>query len=167
VAATNQRAKTTTWKNSAAPKTAAAKATPKRTTSQPRISADEIFGQITRLMMASPTHRHMFLSELELQVIPPLRMGQCRVLRGEDGQPLAYAAWARVSDAVHKRLESGQHRLRPTDWNSGPHPWLIDIAAPPQTLPRVLAELQEHVFKGEKVRTLMKRPVQPKGNTEL
>jgi hemolysin-activating ACP:hemolysin acyltransferase len=48
-------------------------------------------------------------------------------------------------------------RIRPTDWNSGPHPWLIDIAAPPQTLLRVLAELQEHVFKGERVRTLLKR----------
>ena len=116
---------------------------------------DEILGQITRLMMASPKHRHMFLSDMELQVIPPLRLGQCRVLRREDGQPLAYAAWARVSDDVHARLESGNHRLKPQDWNSGPHPWLIDIAAPPQALPMVLAELEKNVFKGEKVRTLM------------
>jgi hemolysin-activating ACP:hemolysin acyltransferase len=44
--------------------------------------------------------------------------------------------------------------------NSGPHPWLIDLAAPPQVLPQVLAELQKNVFKGETVRTLMKRPEQ-------
>ena len=121
-----------------------------------RAATDEILGQITRLMMASPKHRHMFLSDMELQVIPPLRLGQCRVLRREDGQPLAYAAWARVSDDVHARLESGNHRLKPQDWNSGPHPWLIDIAAPPQALPMVLAELEKNVFKGETVRTLMK-----------
>jgi len=124
---------------------------------------DEILGQITRLMMASPKHRHMFLSDMELQVIPPLRLGQCRVLRREDGQPLAYAAWARVSDEVHARLESGNHRLKPQDWNSGPHPWLIDIAAPPQALPMVLAELEKSVFKGETVRTLMDRPQNPQG----
>ena len=118
---------------------------------------DEILGQITRLMMASPKHRHMFLSDMELQVIPPLRLGQCRVLRREDGQPLAYAAWARVSDDVHARLESGNPRLKPQDWNSGPHPWLIDVATPPQALPMVLAELEKNVFKGEKVRTLLER----------
>ena len=121
---------------------------------------DEILGQITRLMMASPKHCHMFLSDMELQVIPPLRLGQCRVLRREDGQPLAYAAWARVSDDVHARLESGNHRLKPQDWNSGPHPWLIDIAAPPQALPMVLAELEKNVFKGETVRTLIEKPQQ-------
>ena len=129
-----------------------------------RAATDEILGQITRLMMASPKHRHMFLSDMELQVIPPLRLGQCRVLRREDGQPLAYAAWARVSDDVHARLESGNHRLKPQDWNSGPHPWLIDIAAPPQALPMVLAELEKNVFKGETVRTLLERAqVESKG----
>jgi len=132
--------------------------TPKRAAS--RVTADEILGQITRLMMMSPKHRQMFVSEVELQVVPPLKLGQCRVLMGEDGQPLAYASWARVSDEVHARLEKGNHRLRPEDWNSGSHPWLIDIAAPPKSIPRVLAELQKNVFKGEKVRTLLERPAQ-------
>lgn len=145
-------------KKPAAKKTATKKAAPKRAAS--RVTADEILGQITRLMMMSPKHRQMFVSEVELQVVPPLKLGQCRVLMGEDGQPLAYASWARVSDEVHARLEAGNHRLRPDDWNSGPHPWLIDIVAPPKALPQVLAELQTNVFKGEKVRTLLERPKQ-------
>lgn len=82
---------------------------------------------------------------------------------GGNGQPIAYGAWARVSDDVHKRLEAGERTLKPEDWNSGPHPWLIDLAAPPQVLPRVLAELQAKVFKGEVVRTLVRRPPQSKG----
>lgn len=38
------------------------------------------------------------------------------------------------------------------NWNFGPHRWLIDIVAPPQTLSKMLAELQENVFKGEKIK---------------
>lgn len=156
-----------TSRKAASPKTAPRKTTPRKTASgksaprkaaAPRVSVDEILGQIVRLMTQSPRHRHLFLADLEHRVVPPLRLGQCRVLRGEDGQPLAYAAWARVSAAVQKRLEAGVTNLKPEDWNSGPHPWLIDLAAPPQAVPRVLAELERTVFKGEKVRTMMEKP---------
>ena len=161
VTARKSPAKTASKTAKAAPKSGAAqKAAPAVSRPGSGNVIDEILGQITRLMMASPKHRHMFLSDMELQVVPPLRLGQCRVLRREDGQPLAYAAWARVSDDVHTRLESGNHRLKPQDWNSGPHPWLIDIAAPPQALPMVLAELEKNVFKGETVRTLLEKPQQ-------
>lgn len=148
-------------KEAVASKTARPKATRKTAKDAPasraRITADEILGQITRLLMMSPQHRHMFIADLEHRIVPPLRLGQCRVLRNETDQPMAYASWARVSDEVQARLESGERRLKPQDWNSGPHPWLIDIAAPPQALPMVLAELEKTVFKGERVRTLMKR----------
>lgn len=79
------------------------------------------------------------------------------------GEGKTAQAWARVSDEVHARLETGNHRLRPEEWNSGSHPWLIDIAAPPKALPQVLAELQMNVFKGEKVRTLLKSPTIGRG----
>lgn len=119
-----------------------------------RATTDEALGQILRLMMASPKHRHMFLADMEVQVVPPMRLGQCRVLRNEKGIPFAYAAWARVSEEVERRLQAGEHRLRPQDWNSGDRPWLIDIAASNQAIPIVMEELQKHVFKGEKVKTL-------------
>ena len=123
-----------------------------------RMNVNEILGQIVRLLMMSPQHRHMFVADMEHRIIPPLRLGQCRVLRMEGGRSTTYASWARVSDDVHARLEAGEHRLRPEDWNSGSHLWLIDVVAPPQAVPRVLAELQQRVFKGERVRTLMKKP---------
>ena len=160
--------KTAARKNSAtktaaktpAPKTAAAQAQAPagarvRPALKARTATDAVLGQIVRLMMASPKHRHMFLSDMEVQVIPPLRLGQCRVLRNSDGQAFAYASWARVSDDVHARLEAGERRLRPGDWNSGPNWWLIDIVAPQRAIPTVMAELQKHVFKDAKVRTLV------------
>lgn len=138
-------------------KTVAAKSAPAGARPTARISVDEVLGQIVRILSVSPDHRAMALGDLQHRVAPPLRLGQCRVLRGAAGQPIAYAAWARVSDDVHKRLEAGERTLKPEEWNSGPHPWLIDLAAPPQALPQVLAELQAKVFKGEVVRTVMAR----------
>ncbi len=163
--ATKTAAKTTAPK-ATAPKTAAAKAPAPagararpaanvRPSAKARTATDAVLGQILRLMMASPKHRHMFLADMEVQVIPPLRLGQCRVLRNSDGAAFAYASWAKVSDAVHARLEAGERRLRPQDWNSGPNWWLIDIAAPARAIPMVMAELQKHVFKDETVRTLV------------
>ena len=84
-----------------------------------RVTADEVLGQIVRVLSVSPQHSKMSLADMRLRVVPPLRLGYCRVLRGDDGHPLAYAAWARVSDEVHARLEAGNHHLRPDDWNSG------------------------------------------------
>jgi hemolysin-activating ACP:hemolysin acyltransferase len=80
-----------------------------------------------------------------------LKSGQCRVLHGTDGQPLAYASWAKVSKAVQKRLQSGDARLNVEDWNSGPHTWVIDITAAPQAIPYVMDELQKNVFGDEVV----------------
>ena len=135
-----------------------------------KISLDEVLGQIVRVLSVSPQHSKMSLADLRLRVVPPLRLGYCRVLRGDDGHPLAYAAWARVSNAVHARLESSPEKahaeLKPEEWNSGPHPWLIDQSPPPQAIPQVLAELQTNVFKGEKVRTLLKSPTVGRGKME-
>lgn len=113
-------------------------------------------------MMASPGYyRLRFLADLEWMVVPPMRLGQCRVLRDGKGAPFAYAAWATLSAEVEKRLEAGDRRLRPEDWASGDRLWLIDLVAAERSAPLVLAELQKHVFKGRKVRTLLKRPVLP------
>jgi cytolysin-activating lysine-acyltransferase len=122
--------------------------------------------------MASPGYyRLRFLADLEWMVVPPMRLGQCRVLRDEKGMPFAYAAWASVSAEVEKRLEAGDRRLRPEDWTSGDRLWLIDLVAAERSVPLVLAELQKRVFKGRKVRTMLKRPVlpgaaSPAGNTK-
>jgi len=113
-------------------------------------------------MMASPGYyRLRFLADLEWMVVPPMRLGQCRVLRDGKGAPFAFASWASVNAEVEKRLEAGDRRLRPEDWASGDRLWLIDLVSAERSVPLVLAELQKHVFKGRKVRTLLKRPTLP------
>ena len=141
------------------------KAAPDATPGTARL--DEVLGQVTRLMAGSPRHRHLFLADLEWLVLPPMLLDQSIVLRGADGEPAAFACWAKVDDAVEKRLETGNPRLKPAEWRCGEKLWLIDVVCAEAILPDVLATLSQKVFKGETVRTLFRAPKPAKAATEL
>lgn len=114
---------------------------------------DQVLGQVVRLMLNSPRHRHLFVADLEWMAMPAMALGQARLLRNNKGVPLAFACWARVSEEVEKRLEAGNPRLSPQDWRSGDRLWLIDVVAPDRALAAVVATLQKEVFHGEVPRT--------------
>lgn len=124
---------------------------------------DQVLGQVVRLMVASPRHRHLFVADLEWLAMPAMALGQARLLRDGKGRPLAFACWASVSEEVEKRLEQGNPRLSPRDWRSGDRLWLVDVVAPDRALPTVMATLEKEVFKGARVRTLL--PIGGKART--
>ena len=129
----------TARKTTAKAKPAASKAkTPK--TERPKTEAaakpapvnpppSQILGQIVWLAMHSPAHRHLFLTDLEWLVLPPLLLKQFRVFR-KNGKPFAYVSWAMVSEEVEQRLKSGNIKLRPGDWKCGEMPLIVDVLAP-------------------------------------
>lgn len=119
---------------------------------------DQVLGQVVRLMSASQRHRHLFIADLEWLVMPAMALGQARVIRDKQENPLAFACWARVSDEVEKRLKTGNPRLSPQEWRSGDSLWLIDVVTPDAALSAVLATLGKEVFKGAPVKTLLKMP---------
>lgn len=80
-------------------------------------------------MLHSPAHKHLFLTDLEWLVIPPLLLRQFRVFR-RGGKPFAYASWAFVSREVEERLKSGPAKLRPGEWKSGDQALIVDLLAP-------------------------------------
>lgn len=88
-----------------------------------------LVGQITGLLLQSPVHRHLFVSELEWRVIPPLNLGQCRLFKNK-GVPFAFVTWAFVSDDVAGRLQAAPGRLQPHEWKCGPRQLIIDVVAP-------------------------------------
>lgn len=112
----------------------------------------EAVGHAVGLMIASPMHRHVFLSDLEWVLLPPVMMGQFRIFR-KDGLPAAFASWAFVSEEVEARLEAGG-RLKPAEWRSGEIMWLIDFVAPMGGEEAALKELRENVAKGRPLKTL-------------
>src|SRR5260221_8750034 len=65
-----------------------------------------LFRSAVWLMMNTPAYRHMFLTDLEWMVLPPIMLGQFRVFFA-DGRAVAFAAWAALSeDRKSTRLNS-------------------------------------------------------------
>jgi cytolysin-activating lysine-acyltransferase len=117
-----------------------------------RAQASGLFGEIVHLLMQSPPHKHLFLSDLEWLVLPPFRNKQFRVFYHED-TAVGVAFWARVSDAVDAELDGGRDRLRADEWHSGDKLWLMDLVAPsfvrkPKVIEMMLAELSQKAFEG-------------------
>lgn len=104
----------------------------------------------------SQWHKFLFISDIEWLVLPPVALGQYRLLR-RNGQPIAYASWACVSQEVDARLEAGNLRLRPGDWASGDQWWLIDFVVPANESEAVFTALRDQVFKDRQIKALQLR----------
>ncbi|WP_374300704.1 toxin-activating lysine-acyltransferase [Ferrovibrio sp.] len=116
------------------------------TGSRPNREGIGFLGEVAWLMMMAPSHKHLFLADLEWLVVPPVAMRQFRLWR-KDGIPVGYASWAFVNDDIHARFQQGVRRLAPSDWKSGEHAWLIDLIAPMGGAKEMLEETRSVVFK--------------------
>jgi cytolysin-activating lysine-acyltransferase len=128
---------------------AAGHGAPHSTSSAPNIPPpDAVFGQVVWLMMNMPQYRHVFLTDLEWMVLPPIKLNQYRLFRAGN-HVVAFAAWAYLSEAAEARLQEPNPRLAPGDWKSGDRLWLIDLHAPFGQQELALKELRETALKGK------------------
>lgn len=129
------------------------------------------FAQIVAVLMRDPNFRNMRLADLEWLVLPPVMAAQFRLAqipmrqgRAQDGGilvPVAVALWARVSAQLDNSLSGNldkQVRLRPNEWASGDHLWLMALAGDQRALPKFLEQLGETEFKGQRVKMRMRGP---------
>jgi cytolysin-activating lysine-acyltransferase len=116
--------------NGAATETASAVAPTQAPADAPRETQASILGQVMWLMMQSPLHRNLFLSEIEWRVLPAIAMGQSRLFRDDKKKPLAFVTWAFVTDEIAGRLQAQPARLQPNEWKSGERRLIIDVVAP-------------------------------------
>ena len=94
-----------------------------------RPTVSHMLGEIVWLLSQSQAHRHFSISDLDWMVAPAIANTQYRVFRAGK-KPIGVALWASVNDEANTRLTSGQGRLRPDEWKSGPHLWLIEVISP-------------------------------------
>lgn len=88
-----------------------------------------VLGQMVWLLLQSPAHRHVFVSELEWRVLPPLTLGQARIFK-KDKEPFAFVTWALASEGVEGRLRAMPGKLTPAEWKSGVRMVIVDVVAP-------------------------------------
>jgi cytolysin-activating lysine-acyltransferase len=112
-----------------------------------------MLGPIVWLLSQTPSHRHLFLSDLEWRILPPVSLGQCKLYM-KGNAPLAFVSWAKVTDEVERRLSKGNVRLAPAEWANGDKIWLVDVIAPFGGVPELMKDLNENVFQEQEVNYL-------------
>jgi hemolysin-activating ACP:hemolysin acyltransferase len=127
------------------------------------------FAKIVSLMMHSPAHEDLRLSDLKWLLVPPLLADQFAIVEAvQEGavlpSPYAAALWARVSPEVDRRLSEDKDRsvrLTVDEWQSGNILWIIHAVGDPTIVPAFLEELVTMHFPGQhpKMRVIGKQGV--------
>lgn len=132
-----------------------------------------LLGPVVWLYMHASSHKHLFLTDVEWMIIPPMALNQYKLYMKEEA-PLAYASWAFVDEETEKRLLSGRVRLAPKDWKSGERLWLIDLVAPFGGGKDVLKDIRDNVFPSRPIKQLVPdadgkgvRPIEWKSSATL
>lgn len=116
-----------------------------------------MLGEVVWLMAHSELHRGWPIASIFQWVVPALMHKQCRLYRRE-GRPVAYVAWAYLSQEVEEAYVLNPKSLQPKDWKSGDRGWLIDWIAPFGDSATVMKDLREGIFSNEVGRALRVKP---------
>lgn len=114
-------------------------------------------GEIVGFMAFSASHEHLFLGDLKWAVLPPLGLGQYRLVRDAGKRVVAYVSWAWVNAEVEARLGTGVTKLRQSEWKCGGQAVVMDLLTAgggDEARARIVRELKEKVFEGRSVKAL-------------
>lgn len=105
-------------------------------------------GHVTFLMSVSPAHRDLPLRSLEGTTMTALLLKQYKLFFKKK-QPVAFIAWAAVTDEVKAALSSGDHTMQLTDWRGGKNVVVVDCVSPFADAEKVKSEFMASVDAAE------------------
>lgn len=120
-------------------------------------------GSIVMVLMQTPIHKDMPLSELYKLVVPALQNNQINIAEAYNKKsglslPVGFALWARVSKEVDKRLTrkpTTPIQLKPEEWSSGDIFWIVELIGEKRFVAPMLRRLDQTIFKGNPVKYAM------------
>jgi len=86
------------------------------------------YGELTFLYLRSERHKNDPLWFFRLYVQPAIDLRFCKTFRF-DGVPRGAITWALLGPGAEIKMYDAQP-LEPSDWASGPMPWIMEIIAP-------------------------------------
>lgn len=112
-----------------------------------------VLGEALWLMQQSQVHRHLFVTDIDWMLVPPVALEQYRLWKNET-MPVAFASWAFLSEEAEGRMLEGYRNLTEDDWNSGDRAWLMDILAPFGGQEEAVEELKDKIFGDRPVKSV-------------
>lgn len=110
-----------------------------------------LLGAAVWLMLSSGAHKHLFVTDFEWLVVPPILAKQFRLFR-RNNVPVGFISWALLDDEVEARIINGSVKLAPNEWTKGKKVWIIDVIAPFGGGDDMLKDLKKNIFKDEVVK---------------
>ena len=110
-----------------------------------------LLGAAVWLMLSSGAHKHLFVTDFEWLVVPPILAKQFRLFR-RNNVPVGFISWALLDDEVEARIINGSVKLAPNEWTKGKKFWIIDVIAPFGGGDDMLKDLKKNIFKDEVVK---------------
>ena len=123
----------------------------------PKPSSDARSGTVTLLghavwlMTLSGLHRNWRIQDIERLVLPPIRLGQCRLYRNRK-RVFAFATWAWLTEEAEEGYISETRLLQPEDWRAGRRLWIIDLIAPFGGVTKIGRDICANVFSDQQFR---------------
>lgn len=116
-----------------------------------------VMGDALWLMQHSAAHKHLFITDIDWMLVPPVALEQYRLWK-RDNLPVAFATWGYLSPDAESRLLTGVRNVTESDWNSGEQLWLMDLIAPFGGQEEAALELKEKIFQDRSVKTISPGP---------
>jgi hemolysin-activating ACP:hemolysin acyltransferase len=117
-------------------------------------------GQILAVLSNVPQFQNATLGSAIALAAPAIATGQFLVAMAHSAQsgiaaPAGVALWASVSDEVDRRFSEDLDKpfsISPSEWQSGPHVWLIVTAGDPRSLNVMISNAQQSVLSGRQLK---------------
>lgn len=122
-----------------------------------KIDYFEALGMMTQLALQSPLHRRWYIGDIEVNFLPALHAGQCKIYLDENRLPTSLVTWALVDDEASTLLKE-HGRTPPHDrWSAGDNLWFIDVIAPFGHPRHLIRDLHDNHFPAVDVAHAVRR----------
>ena len=117
-------------------------------------------GAILWLMQHAPYHSQWALHDLEVDILPPMALGQYRLYHTPEGEPFGFVTWAYVSEEVKDILVERKRPMQRNDWTSGELLMFNDFVAPFGHGRWMVQDLRKNCFAGDTAAFSLRRTLQ-------
>lgn len=105
-------------------------------------------GLVCQFAARLPGHAQTPLSGMVPLLLNARKVGQLKVYLNGYDECVGYVVWALLAPEVEQEFISAQPRpLADWEFNDGTSPWILDMAVAPGSLPYVLEDLRDVVFR--------------------
>lgn len=106
-------------------------------------------GAMVWLMKHAEYHQNWDLRAINIDIVPPIVLGQYRIYCSAQSEPVGFVTWGYVSEEVKSALVANRRPMTWSDWNSGDLLLFNDFVAPFGHGREIVGDLRSNMFAGQ------------------